>query len=94
MAQQIVRLSVHQTAKVLGVLYTLMGLLLIPILLVTTLSGPEEERTNLALLFLLPLAYGALGYVFVAIGCVVYNAVASRIGGIEFTLGAGDSTSL
>ncbi len=89
MVQQITRMSVHQTAKVFGVLYTVMGLLIIPVYLVSRFTSSEGEGMHPGLLVLLPLLYGAVGYVFVALGCLVYNAVSSRIGGIEFTLGAG-----
>jgi hypothetical protein len=88
MRQQIVNFSVHQTAKVLAVLYGLMGLIFVPIFLVVNLVSPDGEGISPGLLILFPLLYAAFGYVFVAIGCAIYNFVAGRVGGIEVTLDA------
>ena len=93
MVQQITRMSVQQTAKVLGVLYFVVGLLIIPIFILSRISNPGGEGMHLGLLVLLPVLYGALGYIFGALGCLIYNAVASQIGGIEFTLGPAAGTS-
>jgi hypothetical protein len=83
MRQQIVSLSVHQTARVLAVMYALMGLILLPILLVATMVGEDGPGIGLGLALFLPVLYGIFGYIFVAIGCWLYNLVASRLGGIE-----------
>lgn len=88
MRQQIVRLSVHQTSKVLAALYALMGLVLVPLFLLVSFASPEGAGVGLGFALLLPLIYGALGYVFVALGCWLYNVVASRVGGIEMVLAA------
>ena len=88
MRQQIVRLSVHQTSKVLAVLYALMGLVLVPFFLLASFMGPEAGGFGLGFALLLPVIYGALGYVFVALGCWLYNVGASRVGGIELVLAA------
>ena len=85
MRQQLARISVHQTAKVVAIMYALLGLLITPLLLLGSLADPEETMSLwLALVF--PLLYGVFGYIFTAIGCALYNAIASRFGGIEFTL--------
>ena len=34
----------------------------------------------------LPIIYGVAGFIFTAIGCVIYNVVASRVGGIEIQM--------
>ena len=83
MAQQIRRFGVGQTAKVLGVLYTLVGLLLVPFFALATMLAPSDEAVPLWLIACLPVLYGLLGLVFTAIGCLVYNAVAGWVGGIE-----------
>lgn len=88
MRQQIVRLSVHQTSKVLAVLYALMGLVLVPIFMLASLASPEGAGFGLGLALLFPVIYGVFGYVFVALGCWLYNVVASRVGGIELVLAA------
>lgn len=90
MRQQIVRLSVHQTSKVLAVLYALMGLLVVPLLMLSMLVGSESETMGMGFVLLFPVLYGVLGYVFVALGCALYNVVAGRLGGIEFVLRTDD----
>jgi hypothetical protein len=37
-----------------------------------------------------PIVYGIFGYIFAAIGCWLYNVVASWTGGIELTLEPGE----
>ena len=84
MRRQIIRLSVRQTAKVLAILYAAMGLLLVPIFVVMSVVTPQEAGgfgIGVALVF--PVIYGVLGYVFVALGCLLYNVVARWVGGIE-----------
>jgi hypothetical protein len=89
MRQQISRLSVHQTAKVLAILYGMMGLLVIPFFLVLPMLAPgEAEGFGIGLALLFPLIYAVFGYVFVAIGCLLYNLVAGWVGGIEVEMRA------
>jgi hypothetical protein len=40
-----------------------------------------------------PIAYGIVGYVFTAIGCWLYNIVASWTGGIALTLEPDEAAS-
>ena len=83
MAQRIRRFGVGQTAKVIGVLYTLMGLVFAPFILLAALFAPEEAGMGIGFAVAMPIFYGVAGFIFSAIGCVIYNAVASRVGGIE-----------
>ena len=89
MRQRVRRFGVGQTAKVAGVLYALMGLIAVPILLVATLVAPDETGVGFGIGFalLLPLLYGLLGFVFTALGCIIYNLVAGWVGGIEIEIG-------
>jgi hypothetical protein len=81
-------------AKVMGVLYVLMGLLFGAIVsLISVVGGalaPHDEAGGMAgLLFgaaaivVLPIFYGVLGFVASLIGAALYNMVASFVGGIE-----------
>lgn len=83
MAQRIRRFGVGQTAKMLGVLYALMGVVLIPIFLVATMYSPNAAGYGMGVAIALPVIYGVIGFVFTAIGCAIYNLVAGWIGGIE-----------
>jgi hypothetical protein len=84
-SMRIRRFGVAQTAKILGLLYAFMGLLLIPIFLYLNTFSPEGGFGPLFLLAV-PLLYGLLGFIMTAIGCALYNLVASWVGGIEVQL--------
>ena len=90
---QLKRFGVLQTAKVAGVLYFLGALVFcIPIGLLSMLVGGLSEQNPVGamfggiFMFVAPFIYGALGFVFVAIGCLVYNLTAKFVGGIEVEL--------
>jgi hypothetical protein len=86
--QQIRRFGIGQTAKVVGVLYALMGLVLLPIFLVVAALSPNEAGFGAGFTLALPILYGVFGFIFTAIGCAVYNLVAGWVGGIEVELDA------
>lgn len=93
MKTQIKRLSPHQNGKVMGVLMSVSSLLfLMPMFLFMTLSIPYAEPHGGTVFFpsfmflIMPLFYLVLGYLFVAVGCLIYNFFVKYIGGIEFEL--------
>ncbi len=79
-------------AKVSGVLYALMGLILGAIFslisLGTAAAGLDSEGGlgflfGAAAIIILPIFYGILGFIGGAIGAWLYNLIAGWIGGIE-----------
>lgn len=86
MPQQIRRFGVGQTAKVVGVLYAFLGLLVIPIFLVAATLSPKETGFGTGFALALPILYGVMGFIFTAIGCAIYNLVAGWVGGVEVEL--------
>lgn len=87
MPQQIRRFGIGQTAKVIGVLYALVGVFLLPIFLVLAVFSPNREsQFGSGFALALPVIYGAMGFIATAIGCAVYNYVAGWVGGIEVEL--------
>ncbi|HJR16383.1 MAG TPA: DUF3566 domain-containing protein [Gemmatimonadales bacterium] len=88
MPQQIRRFGVLQTAKVIGVLYALLGLVFVPIFLIISMVSPRQEGIGAGLALVMPILYGVLGFVFAAISCAIYNFVAGLVGGVEVELGA------
>jgi hypothetical protein len=86
MPQRIRRFGVLQTAKVVAVLYALMGLVFVPILLIVSIFSPSKDVPGPGFALLLPILYGVLGFVFTAISCAIYNFVAGLVGGIEVEL--------
>jgi hypothetical protein len=89
MARRIQRFSVGQTAKVIGVLYALMGLIFIPFFLLIATLSPEAAVFGTGFAIALPVMYGIGGFVFAALGCALYNLVAGWVGGIEVELSEG-----
>ena len=85
MKRRISHIAVHQTAKVFGIFYGLIGLILAPMMWLASLADPEGGFPLLFAIFF-PFIYAIFGYIFTAIGVALYNAVASRLGGIEFTV--------
>ena len=90
MAQQIRRFGVGQTAKVIGALYALMGLVFVPVFLIASMFTPNKSEFGFGAGFALalPIIYGVCGFIFTAIGCAIYNFVAGLVGGIEVELDA------
>jgi hypothetical protein len=87
MPQQIRRFGIGQTAKVVAVLYALMGLVFVPVYLMIAMFSPKETAgfgTGFALA--MPIFYGVAGFIFTAIGCAIYNLVAGWVGGVEVEL--------
>jgi len=85
MKQQVVRFSPHQNGKVFAVLMAISSLVfLLPMILIFMVSAPTRARPPLFMLVMMPVIYLVLGYVMVAIGCLIYNFMFKYIGGIEF----------
>jgi hypothetical protein len=88
MVQRLSRFSIGQTAKVLGLLYGLMGLIFVPFFLLATMFSPDGPGFGVGFALAIPILYGLIGFVFTAIGCALYNWVATKVGGIELSLDA------
>lgn len=90
MAQQrITRFSIGQSAKFLGVLYLLIGLLFVPFFLLMGAFAPEGTGgfgTMFAIA--MPVIYAVMGVVGGAVGAALYNLVAGWVGGIEMEIEA------
>lgn len=88
MAHRIRRFAPAQAAKVLGILYAIMGLIFVPIFLLVALFDPDGTGAfGVGFAIVLPVFYGVVGAIAVAIGCMLYNLVAGWVGGIEIELG-------
>jgi hypothetical protein len=84
MKKQIVQVSVVQSAKVMAAVYLVTA---IPIVILAALfmSAVMSAGVSIAMLLVMPVAYAIGAFVGVAIGALIYNLVAARIGGFEFT---------
>ena len=85
MAHQISRFSIGQSAKFMGLLYLLLGLLFAPLFLLGAMFGPEGSGFAFGTVFAIamPVLYAVIGACSGAIGAALYNLVAGWIGGIE-----------
>jgi len=88
MTQQIRRLGVVQTSKVIGMVYFLFTLVVcLPMCIIIAskmvMSGSTEQLSIIVLLVFAPIAYGVAAFLMGALACLVYNLVAKWVGGIE-----------
>lgn len=81
--RRITHISIHQTSKVLTLLYVVIGIIFIPVGVLMILAG----QMTLGLIYvLMPFIYGIIGYPLHAGIFWVYNALAKSVGGVEFTV--------
>ena len=80
-------------AKIAGVLYALIGLIVGAFFALAALAGVFAGADDagiigsimgLGAIVVFPLLYGCMGFVFTLIGAWLYNLVAGMIGGIRF----------
>jgi len=83
--------GVLSVAKIMGAIYAVMGLILLPFFLLAGFIGsmagehgnPLGAIGGLVFGLFAPVFYGAIGFVFGAIGAFLYNVMAKWLGGIE-----------
>jgi ABC-type uncharacterized transport system fused permease/ATPase subunit len=84
MKKQISRISVAQTSKVIAILYVIFSLLYSLFGIPMILFGGSEMKVMGYIYLFMPILAGVFGFIFVALGCWVYNLVAGKLGGVEF----------
>ncbi len=89
MKKQIKRLSPHQNGKVFAVLSFVGSLLFfLPWIFMMQLWVPAnmqgEHAFPTTMMFVFPVIYLVLGYISVALSCLIYNFISKYIGGFEF----------
>ena len=89
MRYRITRFGVHETALVVAVLYFVLAILFVPIVYLISRAQTTGAFPPIVLI-IGPICYGIFGYIFSAIGCWLYNIVASWTGGIALTLETGE----
>lgn len=83
MKKQVTNISVHQSSKVIAIIYfVFVAVFAIPWGLYMLFATGMGESL---FIFLLPFLYMLLGYIGFAIFAFVYNLVASTFGGVEFS---------
>lgn len=94
MKQRIRRVSPLPLATVLGILYAILGLVMMPIFLFIASMAPEEAGFGTGFVLAMPILYGLIGFIFTAVGAALYNLVAGWVGGVEVDLEPGPSTPM
>jgi hypothetical protein len=82
--RQIKSFGVLQTAKVMGALYFFLGVFVVVLVFLAASTRSAHFHRSLLMMVLAPVFYGIAGFIFTAAICWLYNAIARRIGGIEF----------
>lgn len=83
MKKQIVNVSIMQSAKVMAVLYLVLSLPMVLLMAIPAMMS--NDKIPLAMFIFMPIAYTVFGFLFTVLGAWIYNLVAARIGGFEFT---------
>ncbi len=92
MLYRIQRFGIKQTSKIAGIVYFLLGIILIPFFYLAMIAPPppgappRSQNMSPGLLLLLPFFYGVIGYVMTAIILYIYNRVAMKAGGVELDI--------
>lgn len=86
MRKQITRISVLQTSKIVTLLYIVFSLIYVPIGFLMMFFGGREVKIMGLVYIGMPLLMGLLGFIFVAVGALVYNLLAKWVGGVEVTV--------
>ena len=86
--QRIRRIDPVQAAKVMGVLYGLLGLLFAPIFFLISLVAPRDSGFGLGIGFaiIMPVLYAGIGALAMLIAAAIYNLVAGWVGGLEIEM--------
>lgn len=97
MRRQIVNVSVHQTSKVIAILYFIITIFfIIPFSIFFYMTSEDPSYFGF---LIMPFIYLILSYLVSIIFCWLYNIVARGFGGIEFELydpysGGGETSSV
>ncbi len=86
--------GVMSAAKIMGLLYACLGLIVVPFVLLGALLGsfagqnssPFAGIVGVGLAILAPFFYGVLGFICGALGALLYNLIARWVGGFELEM--------
>ena len=83
MAQRIRNIDPVQAAKVVAILYLMIGLVLVPIFLFLAFMDSNAFGFGMGFAIFIPVFYAVVGFIGTMIFCALYNLVAGWVGGIE-----------
>ena len=82
----LVRIDPFRAARVAAAMYFLVGLAILPFLYFAFVVAPTGIGFSLSIILLSPFLTSGLGYASTALGCMFYNWLAGRFGGLEVEL--------
>jgi len=96
--KRIKRFGVLQTSKVAAIIYFLISaVILVPMAIIMPLmqgfSDSPMPFSGGLFFILLPFIYAIMGFIFTALGCLIYNIIAKWIGGIEVEIDTVENNS-
>ena len=93
--QQVKQFGVLQTAKVVSLIYLIiMAIFFIPVGIIVSIVGSFSGNAGSfpafigsgVVMLIAPVFYAVIVFISTAIGCLVYNLIAEKIGGIEIEI--------
>lgn len=86
MKQRITNISIHQTSKVIAVVYLWIGAIIAVLMLLGALGGGGAAGWSLLAAILSLILFPVMGYISTALFVYFFNKAAKMVGGIEFVL--------
>ena len=85
MKKRVKHIAVAQCGKMLAAVYFVISLRIVAIMMLFALAGTDAPSVGVGMLILFPIIYAVGAYVAGVLSAWIYNIVAGRLGGIEYT---------
>lgn len=86
MKQRVVRVDPLSAARVVALLYFIIGVIALPFLYLGFVVTPTGLGFSPGLVFLEPFLLSGIGFASTALACALFNSLAGRFGGLEIDL--------
>jgi len=86
MKKRVKHIAVAQFGKMLAAIYFVISLPILAIVLIAFLTGLEMPSIGVGVVVMVTAAYIVIAYLSGMLSAWIYNVVAARLGGIEYTV--------
>ena len=86
MKKRVKHIAVAQFGKMLAAIYFVISLPILTIVLVAFLTGLDMPSLGAGVVIMMTVAYIVIAYLAGMLSAWIYNIVAARLGGIEYTV--------